>query len=123
MSIGARSGRYITPDEHLAQSVGFILNTPIGTVVCLRDFGSYIPELLDQPNDRLTRVRIFGATATALHRWEKRLRLRRVDLVAGDKSTRAILEIDAERRDRPAPNNLVRLRVPLVSRAVNSLTA
>jgi phage baseplate assembly protein W len=46
--------------------------------VLVRDYGSDLFSLVDNPRDDLTRLRIIAATASALARWEPRLRVTRV---------------------------------------------
>ncbi|MDA8455256.1 GPW/gp25 family protein [Acidovorax sp. GBBC 3334] len=72
------TGRSITGMEHLRQSVGDILSTPIGSRVMRRDYGSLIPELLDAPDNAATRIRMNAAVASALMQWEPRVRLNRI---------------------------------------------
>ena len=72
------TGRAVTGLEHLRQSVADILTTPVGSRVMRRDYGSLVPELIDQPDNEATQVRLFSAVAGALMRWEPRLRLSRV---------------------------------------------
>jgi phage baseplate assembly protein W len=75
------TGRALTGLDHLYQSIARILTTPVGTRVARRDFGSELPDLVDAPNNGATRVRLYAAAATALMRWEPRLKLTRVQLV------------------------------------------
>ena len=77
------TGKPLAGLDHLRQSIADILGTPIGTRLCRRDYGSLIPELLDQPMNPLTQLQLYAATALALCRQERRLRLTRVALVAG----------------------------------------
>ena len=63
---------------HLRQSIVDILTTPLGTRLERRTYGSLLPELIDHPDHGATRVRIYAAVASALMRWEPRLRLSRV---------------------------------------------
>ena len=89
------TGRAISTMDHLQQSVGDILTTPIGTRVMRRDYGSQVPMLVDQPNNQITEVRLMSAAASALMRWEPRLaisqlRIERDPEVPG----RALLVID-----------------------------
>ena len=46
---------------------------------------SLLPELIDQPDNGTTRVRMCAATAGALMRWEPRLRVSRITLERGEK--------------------------------------
>lgn len=99
--------------EHIRQSVADILGTPIGTRAGRREYGSLLPELIDQPMTGPNILRIYAATAVALSRWEDRLRLRRVALSAGDRPGAATIVIDAERKDTAAANARTRLVLPL----------
>lgn len=74
------TGRAITEVEHLRQSIGDILATPIGTRVMRRDYGSLVPALVDQPDNRTTEIRLLSAAASALMRWEPRLQLQQLNI-------------------------------------------
>lgn len=87
------TGKPLSGLAHLRQSCADIIGTPLGTRICLREYGSFVPELIDQPMNQLTRTRIFAATALALSRWERRLRLTRVGLSAGDQPGEFVLDI------------------------------
>ncbi|MFL9993051.1 GPW/gp25 family protein [Paraburkholderia sediminicola] len=78
--MNAKTGRATVGLAHLYQSIEKILNTPVGSRIARRDFGSELPELVDAPNNPTTRVRLYAAAATALMRWEPRLKLSRVQL-------------------------------------------
>ena len=112
----AATGRAIDGIAHLRQSIADILTTPIGTRVMRRDYGSLLMELIDQPFNGTTRVRLFGATATALMRWEPRIRLTRVDLVPGTEPGSFLLDIEGRRTDVPPASAYTRLTVPLRTR-------
>jgi phage baseplate assembly protein W len=94
-----------TTDAHLQQSVADILTTPIGSRVARRDYGSLLPELLDQPFGPTTVLRLYAATASALARWEPRVALRRVSLRPGAAPGQASLTIIGTRTDRPVPTS------------------
>lgn len=100
---------------HIRQSVADILSTPMGTRVGRRDYGSLVPELIDQPMTPANILRLYAATAVALTRWEDRLRLRRVGLVVGERPGSAQVVLDARRTDTASANALVRLSIPLTS--------
>lgn len=76
--VNCRTGKRLSGVAHLRQSVSDILNTPVGSRVLVRDYGSDLFELLDSPRDDLLRLRIIAATATALARWEPRLKVSKV---------------------------------------------
>lgn len=74
------TGKAISGLQHIEQSIAQILTTPIGTRIQRRDFGSLIPELIDQPLNDETRLMVYAATATAIHKWEPRFRMARAEL-------------------------------------------
>lgn len=62
----------LTDHDQLWQSVTKILTTPTGSRVMRREFGSAIPDLLDAPQNAVTRMQLMGAAAIALAQWEPR---------------------------------------------------
>lgn len=99
---------------HLRQSIADILTTPIGSRVMRREYGSLLPELIDQPQNDATTVRLYSAVTSALMRWEPRLqRLSRLSMehVAPGQS---VLDIEGELVDGGA----LALQVPLLLGAV-----
>jgi phage baseplate assembly protein W len=107
------TGTTLDGEAHLHQSVADILSTPIGSRVGRRDYGSFLPELIDQPVTPAGILRLYAATALALSRWERRLRLKRVTLAAGARPGAATLLIDGQRTDGAAANSRTRLTIPL----------
>ena len=99
--------------EHIKQSVLDILSTPIGTRVGRREYGSLLPELIDQPMTPANILRIYAASAVAVSRNEDRILLRRVGLAAGDRPGSATIILDADRTDMAAANARTRLVLPL----------
>lgn len=100
--------------EHIAQSMADIIGTPIGSLVGRREYGSLVPDLVDQPMTGANILRIFAASALALSRWEDRIRLRRLQLVAGDRPGAASLSIEAERKGDIATASLSHILLPLI---------
>ena len=95
------TGRPIAGADHLLQSIDDILSTPVGTRICRRDYGSQVPEQLDQPNNELGRLRVIAAAALALMRQEGRARVRRITLSPGTSAHSAVLTITGTRTDVP----------------------
>lgn len=115
--MNATTGAALDGDEHLEQSIADILTTPIGSRVMLREYGSDIPALIDQPMNAVTRQKVYAATATALARWEPRIRLTRVTLDAGDVAGSYRLTLEYRRVDAAgAASGGDRLVLPLFSR-------
>ena len=77
------SGQALDGLDHIRQSVADILGTPIGSRVGRREYGSLLPDLIDQPFTQANIQRLYAATAVAIGRHEPRLRLRSVELSAG----------------------------------------
>ncbi len=67
-------------EDHVRQSISDILTTPVGSRVMRRDYGSVIPELIDQPLNQATLLRLYAATAAAVMRWEPRFQISRINL-------------------------------------------
>lgn len=95
-----QTGRAIGGADHLLQSIDDRLGTPLGTRVGRRDYGSLVPEQLDQPNNELGRLRVIAAAALALL-GEPRARVRRITLSAGADAHSAVLTITGTRTDIP----------------------
>ncbi len=74
----ATNGRALDGVNHLAQSLKDILTTRIGTRVMRRDYGSRLPERIDNPAGPALAVDLVADTAQAIDRWEPRYRLTRV---------------------------------------------
>ena len=100
------TGAAISGLEHLRQSVGDILSTPIGSRVMRREYGSLVPELIDHPDNNASQVRLFSAVASALLRWEPRFRLTRVGVQRdAERPGYALIELHGSYHEgrRPAP--------------------
>ncbi|KAB8046216.1 oxidoreductase [Janthinobacterium rivuli] len=91
MGMHAATGRSLTGLGHLRQSVADIITTPIGSRIRRRRYGSEVPELIDQPLNSATQLRIYAATAFALRRWEPRLQLASVQLTRDTDGAIALL--------------------------------
>ncbi len=91
---------------HLVQSIRDVLTTPLGSRVQRRDYGSLLPELIDHPFNDHTRLQLFGATATALMRWEPRIRLTRVALAPGDAPGVFVLDLDYQHAGTRQPQSV-----------------
>lgn len=107
------TGKPLSGDAHLAQSIADILSTPLGSRVMRRDYGSLLFELIDRPINGAVRMLIHAATALALRRWEPRLQLDRVTLQGEPASGRLTIRIEGRRADMPAANELTTLTIPI----------
>lgn len=93
MAMSRINGRAITSAMHLQQSINDILTTPIGSRVMRREYGSLIPDLIDQPLIGATVLRVYAAAAAALMRWEPRIRVTNVKLEIGSTHGAAVLDV------------------------------
>ncbi|TPG14373.1 GPW/gp25 family protein [Sphingomonas oligophenolica] len=102
IGMSAVTGKPLSGDAHLAQSLTDLFATRIGSRVCRRDYGSLLPDLIDQAMNAAGRLRLFAATAIAIARWEPRIELTQVGLESGDAVGSYHLTITGRRTDRPA---------------------
>ena len=111
------TGKPLGGTAHLQQSLRDILSTLLGTRVGRREYGSLVPEMVDQPGNALGRQRLIAAIVAAIARWEPRLRLTRVGFSllqdgAGADGTFTV-ELEGDRTDVPAATDPSRFTVPL----------
>lgn len=105
------TGAPLSGVEHIRQSVADILTTPIGSRVMRREYGSLLPDLIDQPLNGATALRAYSATVVALMKWEPRLRVQQVQrLIDPDRPARLLLTITGRRVD---TGEAIDLTVPL----------
>lgn len=106
------TGKALSGDAHLTQSLTDIVTTPLGSRVMRRDYGCLVPELIDKPLNRATALLCSVAIAIAIARWEPRVTVRRAvlegDIAAGQ--ARAVLTYA---RADDASNALTVLSIPL----------
>lgn len=76
--ISRTTGRMLTRREHIRQSIDDILTTPIGSRLMRRNYGSFLPQLVDHPATGANRLRLIAATAQAIMKWEPRTRVSRI---------------------------------------------
>lgn len=73
--MNAATGRKMELIDHVRQSIADILFTRIGTRVQREEYGSLLPELIDQPLNEATRLRVAAAAMMAIAKWEPRVSL------------------------------------------------
>lgn len=100
----AQTGQALTGMAHLEQSLQDILLTPVGSRLMRREYGSLLPDLIDQPLNSATVLQSYAAVAIAISQWEPRIRLnsiqRRLD---PNRPGTAQLTIDCIRLDTGTP--------------------
>lgn len=98
------NGRAITDTDHLRQSVRDILLTPQGSRIARREYGSLLPELIDQPQNPALRLQVMSAVYVALSRWEPRLTLDSITINSSFDGS-MVVELTGQ-RDNGAPVSL-----------------
>lgn len=80
------AGSLLSGFEHVEQSIGVILTTPIGSRVMRREFGSELFDLIDRPMTDQVILAIYSACVMAIARWEPRFAITGCNItgVAGD---------------------------------------
>ncbi len=76
------SGRSIATLPHIQQSVRNILYTRIGSRLMREEYGSLLPDIVDQPLNAVTQMQVMAAIVHALNQWEPRLRIQRIEVAA-----------------------------------------
>lgn len=113
IGMSSTTGKSLSGSEHIAQSIGDILSTPVGTRLMRRDYGSLLFELIDQPSNASTMMLLRAAIADALRKWEPRIKLTRVSFAGDFASGAALVSIEGNRTDLPGPNPFLSLSIPL----------
>lgn len=70
----------LTDTDQLWNSVRDILTTPLASRVMRRDYGSMIPDLLDEPQNEVTRLQCMSTAVIALTMWEPRIALNGINI-------------------------------------------
>ncbi|MGN7444725.1 GPW/gp25 family protein [Pseudomonas lactis] len=88
------TGSAISTVEHIGQSISDILTTRLGTRVMRREYGNLLPELVDQPFNDATRLRVYAASVMAIMRWEPRVSLTRIQLQDASLQDQVVMDIE-----------------------------
>ncbi len=101
--VNNRTGKRLSGVAHFRQSVSDILTTPIGSRVRVRGYGCALFSLVDNPRDDMTRLQIIAASATALARWETRLKVTRVLVSFPEGESGCVLDIEGINKETNLP--------------------
>jgi phage baseplate assembly protein W len=100
------TGAALDLHAHISQSIVDILGTRIGTRIMRREYGSLLPELIDEPFNDVTRLRVYAAIAMAVIRWEPRIGLTRVQFFGVTLAGNVVFDLDGTLIDGNAPQSL-----------------
>ncbi|MBV6287492.1 GPW/gp25 family protein [Pseudomonas aegrilactucae] len=82
IGLDRRTGLALSGIEHLRQSIEDILTTPLGSRRMRPDYGSKLRRFVDLPVNDGWKSAVQAEVARSLSRWEPRLKLERVRVVA-----------------------------------------
>jgi len=88
------AGSILTGFDHVRQSIGVILTTPIGSRVMRRDFGSELFDLIDRPMTDQVILAAYSAVVMAIAKWEPRFAVTGCRLTSAAADGSLALEID-----------------------------
>lgn len=108
LGMDRNTGKLLSGTDHIRQSIVDILTTPLGTRVMLPEYGSKLFDLVDNPTEPSLAMRIIMESAGAIARWEPRVRIDRINVLAVDigKITILIIATDIETQQRLEFNNM-----------------
>ncbi len=98
LGMSRHSGMAIEDLDHIRQSVSDILQTPVGSRVMRRSYGSLLSELIDQPQNDALRLQIMAVCYTALLQWEPRISLSAITFNAGNDG-KMVVDMTGSRSD------------------------
>lgn len=78
------AGALLSGFDHVRQSIGVILTTPIGSRVMRREFGSELFDLIDRPMTDQVILAIYSAAVMAIARWEPRYAVTGCQIIKAD---------------------------------------
>ncbi|MFG0466661.1 GPW/gp25 family protein [Pseudomonas putida] len=82
IGLDRRTGQPLSGVAHLKQSIEDILTTPVGSRRMRPEYGSHLRRYVDLPVNEGWKSAVQAEVARALGRWEPRLKLERVRVVA-----------------------------------------
>lgn len=82
IGVDRRTGQPLSGIEHLRQSIEDILSTPLGSRRMRPEYGSKLRRFVDLPVNDGWKSAVQAEVARALGRWEPRLKLERVRVIA-----------------------------------------
>lgn len=99
MYMNRETGRTISEDEHIIQSLLDIATTPKGTRVMRRNYGSLLVPRIDAPMNDEYRMLVMSSLMIAFSEYEPRVEVRRIN-VNIETAGRPTLAIEAIKKNR-----------------------
>ncbi|WP_245892277.1 GPW/gp25 family protein [Novosphingobium guangzhouense] len=111
--MNATTGQQLDGTAHLAQSIGKILTTPLGSRQMREEFGSALFHLIDFPANAANVMLMRAATALAIRKWEPRLSIAKIGVAGSFADGTLSISIAGKRTDVAEPNAQVTLSIPI----------
>ncbi|MDH2999496.1 hypothetical protein A1D23_05230 [Chelonobacter oris] len=102
-----------TEHAHIRQSIADILQTPIGSRIQRRNYGSILPLLIDRPISHGLALQIAAASIVALQKWEPRIEVSHFN-VRFDQIEKTKITADIEAAERRNNNQITFEQMPLM---------
>lgn len=110
MMLSRTTGKSLTSEiESIRQSITDILTTPIGTRIMRREYGSKIPDLIDQPMNDVLILQLYSAIYTPILKWETRISIEKIN-ISQITQGQIIMDLDAVYM---LTNQHINLNIPL----------
>ena len=108
-------GRFVWSEgeSNIRESIAVILKTESGERVGVPEFGAGLGRFLFEPNNASTHARMQDAIVLALSRWEKRIKVEAVDIVADARDAEVALATIAYRLVATSARERITLNIPL----------
>ncbi len=100
-------------ESNIRESIAVILKTESGERVGVPEFGAGLGRFLFEPNNASTHARMQDAIVLALSRWEKRIKVEAVDIVADARDAEVALATIAYRLVANSARERITLNIPL----------
>ncbi len=100
-------------ETNIRESIAVILKTESGERVGVPEFGAGLGRFLFEPNNASTHARMQDAIVLALSRWEKRIKVEAVDIVADARDAEVALATIAYRLVATSARERITLNIPL----------
>ena len=109
------NGRFVWSEgeSNIRESIAVILKTESGERVGVPEFGAGLGRFLFEPNNASTHARMQDAIVLALSRWEKRIKVEEVDIVADARDAEVALATIAYRLVATSARERITLNIPL----------
>ena len=105
LGMNRTTGESISDVDHISQSIGDILRTPVGSRVMRREYGSLLSQMIDQPQTPALELQIMAACYMAILKWEPRVTITSLS-IERQFNGQMIVDLTGEMKDTATPLSL-----------------